>query len=129
MKMHTFAVVVDTGCSVDTKEQYDEACVEINKGMQAFAEGVPAEDYVTVGKPDSHELVGGGHEIAWVIEAQPFEGGHFEIFIKIMLDLRCSCKPDVVKIDIKRALVGKLLGCPALKVSKKYVGCSAADAE
>ena len=126
MKTWSFAVVIDCVTSVEDGDTYAAAASEIDNGMQEFASSVAVEDYTKGVDSD-------GHAISWVIEPQEMVNltddakVYYAIYCKIMLDINSSMKPDVLKLEMKNALLQALPMCPALKLSKKYLASKAIE--
>ena len=121
MKLWSYAVVIDTGISIDNADDYIEASKEVDTAMVNWANNTPISVYFKNVGEDTVDLQ--LHEITWSIEAAPMEEGHLDILCKMVIDVQSSSKPDILKPNLRVSLLDKLAAvCPALKTSKKFAG-------
>ena len=121
MKLWSYAVVIDTGLSIDNADDYIEASKELDTAMLAWANSAPISVYFkNVSEETADKQL---HEITWTIEAAHMEDGDLVILCKMVIDVQSSSKPDILKPNLRVSLLEKLAAvCPALKISKKFAG-------
>ena len=118
MKLWSHAVVIDTGLSIDTADDYIEASTELDTAMLAWANSAPISVYFKNVSEETVDLQ--LHEITWSIEAAHMEDGESlpVILCKMVIDVQSSSKPDIMKPNLRMSLLDKLAAvCPALKTS------------
>ena len=121
-KYWSFAVILDTGISVDNESDYDEASKELDAAMLSWADTTWVSQYFKDISEDCVDLQ--EHNISWVIEAVPVEDV-FAIMCKVMIEVKSSTKPDIMKPNLRTTMLStdKLSAiCPGVKLSKKFFG-------
>lgn len=122
-KYWSFAVILDTGVSVDNESDYDEASNELDVAMLDWANGTPVSQYFKDISEDCVDLQ--EHNISWVIEAADRPVDVFAIMCKVMIEVKSSTKPDIMKPNLRTTMLStdKLSAiCPGVKLSKKFFG-------
>ena len=125
MKLWSYAVVIDTGVTVSSEEDYNQAAKDLDNALDTWATEVPISVYFKdVSEDTKSEKV---HKIEWFVEAIPTEEQEgvevFAILAKIMVEVKSTSKPDILKPNLRVSLLDKLAAvCPGLKVSKKFAG-------
>ena len=106
MKLWSHAVVIDTGITVEDEEQYKEASTDLDNAMQEWAT-VPISVYFKgVSEETLNEEV---HKVSWIVEAVQLEDEDmFAVMCKVMLEIKSVSKPDILKPNLRVALLEKL---------------------